>query len=243
MKTGLLYIVLAIILQSCATMYISPVKNIPLLEKKGEGEIAAGLTTNSFCAMGSYAITKDIAVEVSGSATYSNLFKRNLLDIDDPFVHKYIEAGIGKINLIPQSSIIMEVFGGYGYGDAINSDAKFHQYAVIPQYKSHYHLGFMQFDIGKRWKYVEVGGALRAAISDIHFNYSDDFTNTKINARFNNLHIEPDIFVRAGKGKVRPVLKYGLGVSRWFSQPKEEIVRNEWFCVTFHWSIGVSFRF
>jgi hypothetical protein len=223
-------------------MYIPPVKNSPLFVKKGEGQVQAGLTTNSFYALGSYAITKDVAVAVSGSATYTNLFKKGLWDIADPYAQKYIEASVGKINLMPESSIIMEIFGGYGYGDAINSNAKFYKYAVVPRYKSYYHLGFVQFDVGRRWSFMEVGGAFRFAVSNVHFNYSDKVTNENINCTFNNFHFEPNVFVAAGKGKVRPIFRWGFGLSRHFSQPIE-IANKEYFKFTFHLSIGASFRF
>jgi hypothetical protein len=237
-----LSLVLIVFLQSCSTMYMPSVKNVPLFEKAGEGLLEGGITSNSFFATGSYALTKDIAVSVNGGVSFADLFQKIPLEVSDPYAHNYWEASVGKINLIPHSSIRMEVFAGYGRGNALNSDAKYYKYAVVPEYKSGYQLGFMQFDIGRRFRLVEFGGALRAAVSEVHFNYSDKLTNENANSRFSNLHLEPSFVVRAGK-KIKPVFRVGLGLSRWLSEPTEQITKDEWFRITFLCSIGVSYRF
>jgi len=92
MKRFITFWVIPILLQSCSTMYIPAIRSIPLLEKQGEFQMEAGVSTNSVYANISGAITDNIAVSLNGNLSY-----RNFTDYYDLFTHKDDEGPNVKI--------------------------------------------------------------------------------------------------------------------------------------------------
>jgi hypothetical protein len=245
-------------------MYIPPVKNTPLFEKKGEGQIEAGISTNSVYAAASYAITNNYALAMNGSLSYHN-FLNNYYDlfthVDDrapsssfftmddwrgKFVHRYIEASFGKYNLLASQKtaklLRVEIFAGGGYGyadDRVRDDV----------YKSRYYLGFIQGEAGLRHRNVEAGLSHRIAYSAFDYTQNNDQDALDYRQKnFNAIQFEPLLFARIGKGQLRMSLQAGINFA-WALTSLSDIYYyrgfndGKWHHTTFHLSVGLSYRF
>jgi len=71
------------------------------------------------------------------------------------FAHRYIEGGFGRYNMKPESKWIVEVYGGGGYGYALQSPKV--SSTTISFYENKYWMGFVQGNVGRKYKNVEVG--------------------------------------------------------------------------------------
>ena len=145
MKRCIILFTIPVLLQSCSSMYIPAVRSIPFLEKKGEFQGEAGISTNSVYVNSSYAFSNDIAASINGNLSYRNI--TNYYDVfthkDEPgssggdlfepidtrgkFSHRYGEVSAGKINMVsPSRPLRLELFGGMGMGVA--TDDKYRHY-------------------------------------------------------------------------------------------------------------------
>lgn len=274
MKSSSMQMIIAVasllFLSGCASMYIPPSANIPLLEEKNEGQIEVGVSTNSLYLLGNYAITDKLAIMASGNLSFYNFSHRyDLFDgwksmvlnhytdftIDDyDYSHVYGELGLGGYNLVDLPRLKLETFAGGGYGYAA-TDRSNHQKEMDA--KNRYFLVFSQTNIAFRSKlkkenYVEVGGAIRLAYS--HFNYSFEplyWDQEKLSLRYNNIFIEPTALFRIGSQTVRFVFKVGLSIRGTFEKYKEMIINGDDYpglkngkpvTTKSHISIGINFR-
>ena len=218
----LLTIVLAV---GCSTMYIPPSPMVPLLEKKNDGLVEAGVSSNSVFMSGAYAFSDKYALMIHGNMSFRNF--SNMYDVlnrkgesmpapngpyepfappfdfvyffeSSAFTHRYIEAGLGRYKLRPSSAGNLELIGGVGYGYAVENI-----FDGSGAYKNKYWLGFVQLNTGKKWRGLEYGFTMRAAYSGFYFS-----TPSVIDSRyppypylgkvlnFNNIHFEPLGFFR-----------------------------------------------
>ncbi|MDR0811156.1 MAG: hypothetical protein LBN23_02620 [Paludibacter sp.] len=261
MKRKIIVIVLlSVVIQvfsSCSSMYIASVKNIPLFDKKNEGQIEAGISTNSIYATGSYAVTDEYALAVNGSLSYGNFSDRydiftkknapypsGFFTIAPPkgdFNHKYIEASFGKYNLLfPQkisSRMKLEVFAGCGYG--IVDDIL--EYVGTGLWNINYYTPFVQCNFGTRYRYLDAGVAMRTAYSFFDYTYTNnEYPNENEHYKFNTIHLEPLFRVGLGRGKLK--LNFRLGFNfRWILD--KEIAAKDFFNTPMHLSIGAGYRF
>ena len=266
MKRYIIFLVIPMVLQSCSSIYIPATRSIPLLEKKGEFQGEAGISTNSIYANGSYAITNKIAASVNGNLSYRNFSNRYDLLTDiytkDPsgwftpdyrgkFAHRYAEVSVGCINMLPNTPpklpLKLELFGGMGMGKSTDTDRFYYD----SHYKSDYYAVFGQGNFGIKHRIFEAGVSLRLAYS--HFNYTADICNWQNEHSFYQnktdvIHAEPMFFARVGKGNLRFV--YRLGVNFAYTlNPVEEFGDFRGFHgygnldhTIFHLSIGASYR-
>ena len=270
-----IFLIVPVFLTACSSMYIPSSKNVPLFEKKNEVQVEAGASPNSVYLTGSYAFSEKYALIVNGSMSYLNFSKRydifqssdkpHAAPFTEPsdeekkpmspwegknrssFAHSYIEAGIGRYNML-SSSWLFEVFGGGGYGYAQQSPKT----AVLEEnfYENKYWMGFVQSNIGKRSRSYEFGWSLRLAFSGFNFTYipaDTDYPDLKLN--FNNLHLEPLVFLKLGRGPLRGFVRGGLSVTcplRLFSDIDLDldygIIGVELDYTIIHLSVGVSYR-
>ena len=234
----------------CATMYIPSPKNIPLFEEKGEVQVETGVTANSIFATGNYAFSEKYAVIANGSLSFGNFSEiydladlhqgggeTNYLMFGGVFAHHSVEAGVGKYK-IPLSGWNLELFGGGGYGNAKGGD-----------HKNEYWLGFIQGNIGKRFKAIELGWSLRVAFSEFYFTYPSRIYQSKdyFDVKFNNFHLEPLFCLRTGYGLLHGFVRGGLSITSplkplWEIDSTEGVKNGILEYTIFHLSIGVSFR-
>ncbi len=211
------FLIVPVLVQACSSMYIPSSMSTPLLEKKNDIQIEAGASTNSIYLSGGYAFSEKYALVINGSLSFRNFSNRYDLansSNDDrssgpfsvdlfpsAFSHRYIEVGAGRYNLL-SSAWKLEVFGGGGYGHAMESDV----------YKNKYWLGFVQGNFGRKWNVLELGWSLRMACSGFYFTYPSE-TNLYQHLNFNNVHIEPLAFIRIGNGTLQGFARGGISLT------------------------------
>jgi len=262
---------------ACSSMYIPSPKNVPLFEKKNEVQVEAGVSPNSIYMTGGYAFSEKYAFIVNGSLSYLNFSKR--YDIwwssdkerpkgygpDGPsdhssFAHRYIEGGIGRYNLLSSPWRFaridkIEVFGGGGYGYALQSP----KVAILENnfYENKYWLGFVQANVGRRSKFYEFGGSLRLAFSGFNFTYIPEkptLDNPDLTLNFYNIHLEPLAFFRIGNASIRGFVRggvnltiplqsfYGIKLEHGINQESSNDLPGLDYTIL-HLSVGVSYRF
>ena len=254
MKRFIILLAIPMVLQSCSSMYIPAVRSIPLLEKKGEFQGEAGASTNSAYVNGSYAFTDDIAASINGNLSYGNFtdyydiytnkYERDLLDFGGRFLHRYGEVSVGKMNMLPNFPIKLEVFGGAGVGRATeDTDELYHN----NNYKSDYYSFFGQGNFGLKKRIVEAGISIRLAYS--MFNYAVNLNEGELyKTQFDVFHVEPVFFVRIGKSNLKAVFRTGVNLTLPIN-PVEEYemlgfnsYNGKLDYTIFHFSVGLSYR-
>ena len=260
MKRIIIFLAIPLLVQSCSSIYIPANRSIPLLEKKGEFQGEAGVSTNSVYVNGSYAFTDDIAVSINGNLSYRNFtdYYDVLTHKDDlstssfllpdyrgQFAHRYGEVSLGKMNMLPPTfPMKMEVFSGMGMGRATDTDDSNND----NYYKSDYYSFFGQVNFGLKKRIVEAGGSMRLAYS--MFNYAIYIENKELlgQSKFHVFHAEPVIFARVGGKNLKAVFRVGLNFA-FTINPIEEYAglrgindhgRLEY--TIFHFSVGMSYR-
>jgi len=248
------FIIIPLVLfQACSTMYIPPSMSTPLLDKKNDGQVDMGVSTNSVYLSGGYAFSEKYALIAHGNLSYFNFYKRfdnknsryNASGFYfDPFptnafAHRYAEFGVGRYNLLSSTTEKLELFGGGGYGYATENQI----------YKNKYWVGFVQGNMGRKWKVIELGLSFRMAYSGFHFSYHSQTNSTNdIRLKFNNIHVEPLLFFRVGYDPAHFFLRAGISKT----QPNKSFsginlgygIEGERLRYTvLHLSAGMSFRF
>ena len=189
------FIVAIMIMTSCG-VYHPQIVDIPLIEKKNDLRIDAGVSVNpSAQATVSYGLTDKIAIQTFGS-------------IGPGY---YIQGAIGRFKDLGNQKI-MEIYGGFGsgYGSAYN-DAK-------PGYLSgNYQLYFMQFNYGKndcKFANMDFGFGVKSGL--LHSNLTDRNYYERYPAEVpyktyldNSFLIEPTVFVRLGGERLK--FKFQVG--------------------------------
>ena len=142
----------------CASVYVPPVRNVPLFTKRGEFQIQTsfgnGANTNA-----AYALTNHIAI--SAGAMYANnkaLFK------DDWRVHQSAEAALGYYGA--KKRMAFEIFGGYGVGKGLSQEIYSGCFLIFCSSsldigRSQYKKFFIQPSIGFNIKRIQLIGTMR----------------------------------------------------------------------------------
>ena len=259
-------IIIPVLLQSCSSMYIPASRSIPLLEKQGEFQMEAGASTNSVYANVSGAMTDDIAFTINGNMSYRNFtdyydlttykdaeaptgyFK---LDFRGEFVHRYGEISVGKINMLPDFPMKLELFGGAGIGRA--TDFVDYYSNSYGNYEADYYSIFGQGNFGLKKRKIEAGVSTRLAYS--MFNYTSDYKNLYgeqylFQDKFGAMSFEPILFVRFGGDNLKTVFRIGLNLMLPRNLDKQDGVHygrgfndyGDWKYTIFNFSVGLSYR-
>lgn len=111
------FILLALVISSCAPVYVPNARNSPLFTKAGEfqGSIQFG---NGIDAQGAIAVTNHIGL--MGNFSYADNKSPNPDDLDDYHRHKFLEGGIGYFE--NEGKWCYEIFAGYGKGEGSSYD-------------------------------------------------------------------------------------------------------------------------
>jgi hypothetical protein len=223
-------IVVLFLLSSCSSMYIPANTNIPLLDKVGEKQVDLYFSNTGFHFTGNHAITDKYAVMVNSSLSYKNFSKHYdvwdfLLDGtsdeslfgESEFAHHYNEIGFGRYNLF-DSRIKGEFFGGIGYGvakDKLYND----DYNLTYRYDTEYWLGFIQYNMGRKFRKIDIGGGIRVGYSGFNYTFPDEDITVLVykNEKFNNFFIEPVFIVKFGNEKIKFVIRVGVSVVQTFN--------------------------
>lgn len=241
------------VITSCSSMYIPSTVNIPLLESKGEKQVELTSSTNSLHLTGNYAFSQHYSVMFNGGLSYRN-FSDNY-DIyttinsspgkymreTGEFAHKYFEAGIGRFNIL-QNEFKLEVFGGVGYGTAIDDIWNL-------KYDANYYLGFTQINFGSTTNWIDLGGSVRLATTFYDYSYELKYGNAlPQNTKFSMFHIEPMGFIRMGGKNLKFVARCGLSKVIPFQSlgtlnVDRGIYNGKVHSTVIHLSVGVNYKF
>lgn len=221
--TILLVIIIPIIISSCSTMYIPSNTNTPLLAEKGEKQIDLSTSWTGMHLSGNFAFYENYFIALNGNYSFGNFLnyhdyweasirKENNYN---EFSHSYAEIGIGRYNLL-KSKLKLEVFSGIGYGYA-NEQETISSTNTNLNYESQYYLGFLQCNLGFRNSIVQAGGGLRLAYSNFNYRHPVDkqLPITYEISNFYNYHLEPILFVKVGKNKIK--FTFNMGISELFT--------------------------
>lgn len=138
------FILIALVISSCAPVYVPNARNAPLFTKAGEfqGSVQFG---NGIDAQGAIAVTNHIGL--MGNFSYADNKSPDPDDVDDYHRHKFFEGGIGYYE--NEGKWCYEVFAGYGKGegssydtydfwtstgDPIRATGKFERYFIQPAF-------------------------------------------------------------------------------------------------------------
>ena len=241
----------AMILTSCASLYIPTGNNIPFLEEKHEAQIEVGTSTNSLYLMSAFAITDKWAVMANGTLSFYNFSNTYAMfpsseggywspGSDDKYAHSYGELAFGRYNLMNSKVFKLEAFAGGGYGYA--SDSHFKE---VPKHDNKYFNVFIQGNIGHKHPFsrnrtLEVGGALRLAYT--HYAETFHYTQSKTTKHLNGIHLEPTLFIKAGSEMVRGVFKLGICPTGIFGEDRFTAYVDDRYSTFFHASLGINIK-
>ena len=262
---------LSLLLMSCASVYIPPTANIPLLDKKNEVQLEVGSSTNSLYLSSAYAITDNWALMAAGNVSFYNFsnrydlfdeFKNNFSggylgprEKNYDFAHWYSEFGFGRIDILKRQ-LKLEIFAGGGYGTSLgkpfNTDKT--KYICSNEYFS----VFTQANIGRKHMFKDnlffgYGGALRLSYSHFDFFHlarTSTINSPELNVKYHNVHLEPTGVIMLGSPSVRFVLKIGVALKYTFDNYSPVQDYGDYYGllygkpVTTHTniSVGVNFR-
>ena len=187
----------SLLFTGCA--YSPIIADIPLISRKNELRVDAGVSTALAAnATVSYGLTDKIAVQ-----TFANIGADNMY---------YLHGAVGYYKDLGENKI-MEIYGGfgYGYGNAYSD--------VNPGFLAgNYQTYFTQFNIGKvngSFAHLDYGIGLKAGL--LHSNMTDKnyyWRNDIIIVPFttykdNSLLFEPTCFIRFGGERLKVNFKLG----------------------------------
>ena len=139
--------VLVIMSQSCNVMYSPSMQNTPLLQEKKE--VVANIGINDI--QGAYAVTDHVGVMLNGYYNNGASNDYSSYDYYDSWYRQerkqaHVEAGVGCFNKL-NDNIIVEIYGGLGYGSASMNNYSRDSLNEIPILKSSYSADFTRFFI------------------------------------------------------------------------------------------------
>ena len=118
MRIAVIQLLVTVCCSSCASVYISSLRNVPLLEKQGEFQGNASFG-NGMNANAAFALTNHIGIAAGGLYAdnryqrYNNTYR----------IHKAAEIGLGYFKHTDQISF--EVYSGFGVGSGYAQDSTF----------------------------------------------------------------------------------------------------------------------
>lgn len=163
---------IALLFASCEAVYLPNVRNVPLLEKKGEVQGVATIGINGLDFQGSVAVTNHVAL----ISSYAYL--DHAVSFLSYHSHAwYYEGGGGYYKNFKRTCV--EVFAGYGSGEGNSQTQDPGQGIGTSQMPSGpvsgvYHKLFLQPTLGIKWQRVKLGITWRiSGVNYANFMYID----------------------------------------------------------------------
>src|ERR671912_586680 len=187
------FIFLALVISSCAPVYVPNARNSPMFTKAGEfqGSIQFG---NGIDAQGAVAVTNHIGL--MGNFSYADNQSPDPDDIDDFHRHKFFEGGIGYYE--NEGKWCYEVFAGYGRGEGSSYDTyDFFDYSSDPvRATGKFQRYFIQPAFGMNKKIMHVSFVPRISLVDFDEFSSDDSVAPYVAADDPKVFFEPAVIGR-----------------------------------------------
>lgn len=226
MKRVLVYIILIALSTMSCVVYHPHTVDIPLIAKKGDARLNAGISLMKWHATVSAGISDKIAIQTYGSTAGDNEY--------------YVQQAVGYYKDLGNKKV-MEVYSGfgYGYGDAYNDANPGHLYGNYQVYFSQLNFGklgceFANTDLGIALK----AGYIHAKLNDNNY-YEDHFPPDPVDIyNYDFLLIEPQAFLRLGGKKMKVCLQAGSTAMYKFKN------NDIWFpYLRFNLGLGFNYRF
>lgn len=232
MKTIFFVLAVALMLASCAPVYVPNARNAPLFTKAGEFQGSVQFI-NGIDAQGAVAVTNNIGL--MGNFSYANNKSPDPDDLDDYHRHKFFEGGIGYFQ--NEGKWCYEIFAGYGRGegssydeydfwtnngDPIMATGKFERYFIQPAF-------------GLNKKVMHVAFVPRISLVDFNEFSSDDAVAPYIANDDPKVFLEPAVIGRVNLMNNHMFLTFQGG----FSIPVSKTYYEHRVA---HFSTGIGFR-
>jgi hypothetical protein len=228
-KTSIIFfLICGIILFSASCSYKPQLTSIPLLEEKGDLQIAGTLSpaTISASLTASYAITDHFAAQIFGDIGANMSFG---------------QGAIGYFNKF-SDRLVFENYSGFGYG---------HSYVYLDAEPSsitgNHYLGFTQFNIGENYKSssltcdygagIKIGYLFHNGTTYESIMRDIDWIETETPHKMSSIVVEPNLFIRLGGER----LKFSIQGNLCFLHSLNH--RNELLYYPFNLGFGISYRF
>jgi len=193
MKKFIFIVSIAVVISSCAPVYVPNARNSPMFTKAGEfqGSIQFG---NGVDAQGAVAVTNHIGL--MGNFSYADNKSPDPDDIDNYHRHKFFEGGIGYYE--NEGKWCYEIFAGYGKGEGSSYDNYDFWNATGDPIRAtgEFERIFIQPAFGLNKKVMHVSFAPRITLVDFKEFSSDDAVAPYIAADDPKLFFEPAIIGR-----------------------------------------------
>lgn len=196
----------AIILSSCATVYVPNVAHTTFYEESGDLSVSGFAGTTGFDGQVSAAITNNIYLY--GAAAFMD--KDSTTEMDDDYLdHSYQEGAIGFYHVMGTSGrYTMHMGYGQGKAEAVdNYNSLFGEQTIFA--KGDYHKYFFQSALGMSKNVVDLGGAIRYCY--VNFDkFNPDVEDIEPVKNVYNHFIEPTFFVRVGYKYIKWHFQYSF---------------------------------
>lgn len=204
------FFLMIITMMASCSVYVPNVVNTPLMNRKGEGTIAAHLGNGGHL-QASYALTNHIG------------FMTNLMAVVDKFEDEkesrkgtgsLYEVGIGYFSGSFSSNAIFELYGGAGFGQ-VGIDKTFTANNITKKFDANALRYFVQPSIGGRWNIFEAAFSARLAAVQ-YSSISTTYAESELKSdhlwdldKTTWMFVEPALTVRAGLKNIKVQAQIG----------------------------------
>lgn len=198
------FIIISIVIQSCATAYIPNRVNSPLFEDKNEFKSDITLGRNGYDVQTAYSPIKGMGVMLNGcfSSTSKDTSNNNYHS------HKYAEAALGYYMPVFNNGAVFEVYAGYGMGQT----QTYYDWGILyvpgTSLKADFTKMFVQPAIGINKRIISLGFASRFSLVQMNL---DRIQSQYFTVNDYDLFWEPAITLGIGK-KVKFVSQMGASL-------------------------------
>ena len=203
MKTSILIIFSAVVIfMSGCVAYYPQVVDIPLIQKKGDKRIDAGLFLAPAMDQQAIYVDKEDGVKVAGVFGAHGTYSTGITDVLavqgyaslDFFGAYHLQGALGLYKAFENKNVV-EWYSGYGHGNIWG------KYPLAG--RNNYHLPFTQLNFGKTNvgnRHIDYGLSIKGGYI---FGNSDTWSNSEDYYQKDGAMIEPSVFFRFGKEKFK----------------------------------------
>jgi len=196
-------LIITLLLQSCAMLYLPNMANVPLHKEKGDLMISANAGFTGYNFQGSYAINEKFFANLN--AAYANM----RIDSNDFNRSSLGEFGFGYYKVLDKKRVVVfESSAGYGLASVYD---KGYQGNFYGQLSSNYHKFYLQPSLGVTTDFFD--GALTARLTALkYFNYQDFVNPSESKDYYPGMtaYLEPIATLRAGYKYVKLQIQVGF---------------------------------
>lgn len=192
------FLILLIVLTSCAPIYIPNIVHAPLFSEKNDADLQIGMGTSGYDVQAAYAPANYLGLMVNSS--FQN---RGVSDTSSFHKHEFVEAAVGYYGKIDEAGRY-ECYLGYGNGEAKSYSPDF--YGLVT---GSYNRFFLQPSIGAKMDVFEGAFSLRVAYVDM-YRISKNVQYNR--SELNSFYFEPVLTAKVGYKFVKFFVQGGLSL-------------------------------